>query len=202
MSDIEVKTEGDRIGWQSDMPIWADFSGNPKCHLCNEKPGTVYRKGHTRRNGIHLENSLMFCQDCSKNRAVECDKDWETWWAEQWAKCEARAEKNWQEHGIYTNVGGDDKGLSTYFGYVKMPDGTFRPYRYEHPENKRDIFERDYDDEMTRLHNLDCSDDEKFESLLKFLKEYPSDKEIDHQLAHEIKRVEEYQKKREEVDED
>lgn len=191
MSDITTKTEGDRIGWESSNPIWASYSGNPPCHLCKENPGELYRKGHTRRHGVHLEASVMYCKTCNRDRQEEVNEDFEKWWAEKWAKCEARAEENWQEHGIYTNVGSSD-GPSTYFGYVKLDDGTFRPYRYDHPENERDILERDMHDEHDRIAVLEMSDREKFDEYLKFLRNYLQNDQNKHQLQSEIKKVEEY----------
>jgi hypothetical protein len=196
MDDITPKTKGDRVGWESSSPIWAGYSGNPSCHLCKENPGEVYRKGHTRRHGVHLEASVMYCKACSTDHQEEVDQDFEKWWAEQWAESEARAEKNWQEHGIYTNVGysGHPSGLSTYFGYVKLEDGSFRPYRYEHPKDDKDVFDRDLDDETRRIDALEISEEEKFGKLLEFLK---SDKiknlSINPIVAErEIKKIEEH----------
>ena len=102
------------IKWESTDRIWADFSGNPVCHLCGENPGTVYKKSHERKNGVYLEASVMYCHSCVTNRKEEVSKDFETWWSAKWAHCEATAEKNWQEKGIYTNVGysGHPSGLS------------------------------------------------------------------------------------------
>jgi len=161
----------------------------PLCHKQGEGIAKNYKKGHYRADGIVLESGLSYCDECIKT--PECEVHWKQWWKDQWAKCEAKAEKNWQEHGVYTNVGGSD-GPSRYFGYVKLKDGRLRPYRYEHPENNRDVFDRDCNDKADQLTGLHMPDEKKFERYLNFLRNYkPQDEDIEHRVAAEIKRIEE-----------
>jgi hypothetical protein len=165
------------INWTSDSPFWKDYSGNPKCHLCNDLDGEIYHKGHTRKNGIILESSVMYCKKCNDQRSEEVNQDFKKWWKEEWIACEVAAEKNWEKYGIYTNVGDGKTGApSTYFGYVKKENG-FRPYRYEHPENDRDIFDRDCNDAMERILVEDISEIEKFNHYIEFLQNYSSSNE-------------------------
>ena len=185
-----------RIAWESDNPFWQGFSGNPKCHLCDFNPGVVYRKSHKRQNGIILESSVMYCKSCCDNRKEEVTQDFEKWWADEWEKCEAIAEKNWQEHGVYTNVSGgaNEPGqLSTYFGYVKLEDGTYQPYRFAHPKNNQDLFERDQDECMKSLVDLNITEKEKFEKLRSFLESYKTeDEQIQNLVNRRIQELDEY----------
>ena len=126
-----IGKETNRISWESDLPIWQSYAGNKPCHLCGEPDAPVYKKGHSRKNGVMLEASQLYCRNCDTNRKEEVQQDFDKWWSEEWTKCEAECEANWQKYGIYGNCWDSMKNQpSTHFGYVKNEDGTFTPYIY------------------------------------------------------------------------
>lgn len=191
-----TEQDKDRIVWESDAGIF----GHPDaiCHLCKVAPGTVYRKSHKRQNGVHLESGVKYCEECNANCREECDQDFKKWWEKEWAECEAHAEDNWQKHGVYTNVVGSEKhgpgGCSTYFGYVKLPDGTFREYRFEHPETYRDLFERNKHDESDRIVE-DVPEEQQFQAYSEFLKKQQQEiKWASNIIESEIKKLEDHLK--------
>lgn len=161
---------------------WPMGTGEEICPLCKYRPGVVHRKSHKREHGVHLENGLYYCRECPADAR---EAHFAAWWDEQWATSVAVAEKNWQEHGIHTNVGGPVRGLSDYFGFVKLEDGTFCPYRYVHPKFDVDRFEGALWAEGNRLDALGLGESEKFEAYRKFMVEFEPENE---QVAHYRKR--------------
>lgn len=174
------------IHWKSNSPIWAAYSGNPPCNLCGQANATEYYKGHERKNGVHLEFSLMYCKDCNGEAS---DADWEKCWNERWAACEADCEKNWQEHGVYCNVS-DGELPSKYFGYAKLEDGSFKPYYHVHPELPEHFFEIDREKIINEIVAKDISESDKFQLYREFLDNYKSDVlEVQEAVRYEIKRL-------------
>jgi hypothetical protein len=98
-----------------------------------------YKKGHTRRNGLHLESGVCYCEECFNS--PECEEHFKKAWAEMWKNCEERAEENWEKYGVYTNVG-HNGGPSFYFGYTKLEDGTLAPYLSVYPDCPKYAFEK------------------------------------------------------------
>lgn len=76
---------------------------------------------------------------------------------------------------IYTNVGhsAHPSGLSTYFGYAKLEDGSFIPYRCLHPQNEYEKLEKAIFFEQRRLAaDTTLNDLERFDRLKQFIRDY------------------------------
>ena len=190
-----MSEETNCIRWESDLPVWKAYNGKEPCHLCGNPDTSIYKKSHSRSNGVILEASLMYCRGCNTDRKEEVQQDFDKWWKEQWAAAEAKCEANWQKYGIYGNCWDGTKNQpSAYFGYVKNDDGTFTPHRYLHPETDFDRFDGAIYFESKRIASMSLSNKESCMLLREFVTNFePQNTKIDHYRGNKIKDIDEFE---------
>lgn len=141
---------------------WVGWDNKDVCPLCKKEGkniANVYKKGHARKNGAMLESGISYCEDCADT--PECEEHWNNWWQSQLNEQEDACEKNWREHGVYTNIGGHFGAPSFYFGYAKTPYGLER-YLDVYPDCPRYKLETD-----VKLLHRNCSKNEDIEECRK-----------------------------------
>lgn len=137
---------------------WVGWNNEDKCPLCKREGkgiANIWKKGHSRSNGIILESGISYCEECAYT--PECESHWKKWWKEKWQKQEQRCEENWEKYGVYTNVGGTYTPVSFYFGYAKTPEG-LKPYLQVYPDCPKYKLERDVVAIMHKCDNLGSED--------------------------------------------